>query len=153
MEVRDESGKVLGDSSSYTYDTAAQTLDFTVETVRHAEVPYIAPVCHIEGTGEIDESGFGELIKVVEDEPGQEYVPAWSETVCYYLLRDATGSEKAEADRQETLSLLPDAIADLSETVSTTETTSTELADAIAELSAIVSELAAVSAQSDTGNE
>ena len=54
----------------------------------------------------------------------------------------AQDEREAEAERQETLSLLPDALADLSETVSTNEVTATELADAIAELSAIVSELA-----------
>ena len=54
----------------------------------------------------------------------------------------AQDEREAEAERQETLSLLPDALADLSETVSTNEVTGTELADAIAELSAIVSELA-----------
>ncbi len=55
----------------------------------------------------------------------------------------ARDAMEAEQERQETLSLLPDALADLSETVSTTEVTATELSDAIAELSAIVSELAA----------
>ena len=54
----------------------------------------------------------------------------------------AQDEREAEQERQETLSLLPDALADLSETVSTNEVTATELADAIAELSAIVSELA-----------
>ena len=55
----------------------------------------------------------------------------------------AQDEREAEAERQETLSLLPDAVADLSEAVSTNGTTATELADAIAELSEIVSELAA----------
>lgn len=55
----------------------------------------------------------------------------------------AQDERQAEQERQETLSLLPDAVADLSETVSTNGTTATELADAIAELSEIVSELAA----------
>ena len=54
----------------------------------------------------------------------------------------AQDAMEAEQERQETLSLLPDALADLSETVSTNEVTATELSDAIAELSAIVSELA-----------
>lgn len=50
---------------------------------------------------------------------------------------------QAERERQEILSLLPDAVAELSDTISTNETATTELADAIAELSAIVAELAA----------
>lgn len=55
----------------------------------------------------------------------------------------AQDEREAERERQETLSLLPDAVADLSETVSTNEVTATELSDAIAELSEIVSTLAA----------
>ena len=61
----------------------------------------------------------------------------------------AQDEREAEAERQETLSLLPDALADLSETVSTNEVTATELADAIAELSEIVSELAATTSTTE----
>lgn len=152
MEVRDESGNVLGDDSAFEYDPAKQMLDQKTETVHHDANPYIAPKGHYEVIAEYPETG-GQDVEFIEEEPGQDFKPEWDETVTYLVLRDLTEDElaarmvweeqaKAEQERQETLSLLPDALADLSETVSTNEVTGTELADAIAELSAIVSELA-----------
>ncbi len=53
----------------------------------------------------------------------------------------AQDERDAERERQETLSLLPDAVADLSDAVSDGTTTLSDVNDAIAELSTLVSEL------------
>lgn len=71
----------------------------------------------------------------------QDGAPVYSKRPLTPEQQAAKDARDAETERQETLSLLPDAVADLSETVSTNETDLTDVNNAIAELSELVSEL------------
>lgn len=72
-----------------------------------------------------------------EDETDQDGNMLSSRTYC----RKITDEEIEEETRQELVDLLPDAVADLSQTVSENGDNVNDLADAIAELSELVSNL------------
>lgn len=145
MKIKDKEGNVLGDSEEYEYDESKYHLTPKTEVIHHDSIDAVSEKGHWNTVAEYPETG-GKDVEWVVDEQGVEAKESYDEYIDYLELTEYTEdeikqinlvkqAEKDEKHRQDLISSLPDALADLSNLVSNNFESLQSMQDELSKLS------------------